>query len=212
MKRLALIAFIPLGAFAADFSAFPGRHSCKDIRNSQACARALESALNAPYISRSSDTEAQIALLDGRFRRLKDQDPESGGVAYSVIEIALDGRFLVVHRQFYEGSSYSLLDRSDGRIIDLSGYPVFSPDSNWVAVAEVDLGAGYSPNALQIFKYSNGFFSLSFDAKPDRWGPERVTWQSPTQLSYVHATVECQFENTSPCRTVTLTLGTDGWR
>jgi hypothetical protein len=212
MKRLASILLFPIAAAGADFSSFPGKHSCPALTNSQECARSLESALNVPYIKRTSEAEAQVTLLDGRVFPLKDEKVEEGGISYSVVEVVLRGRFAIVHRQFWEGSAYSLLDRSSGKVIDLSGYPVFSSDARWLAVASADLDAGYSPNTLQIYRYSDGLLSLSFDAKPDMWGPERVIWKSPTELSYTHATFECHFEGKASCKAVVLKLQGDRWR
>src|SRR5688572_8742536 len=185
MRRLALFALLPGVALALDFSSFPGRHSCSDILNSMECARSLEAALKVPYVRRMSESIIQITLLNGSTVSLKDGNAETG-ISYTAVEVALQGRYVVVHRQFYEGSSYSLLDRSSGKVTDLAGYPVFSPDSRWVAVANADLDAGYSANTLQLYRHSDGRLSLAFDAKPAGWGPERVAWKSATQLSFIH--------------------------
>jgi hypothetical protein len=202
----------PTIAMAAAFSSFDDKHSCPAITNSHQCARSIEAALKLPYVTRVGEQQLQVTLLDRRVVTLSDRMDESGVQHYSAVEALAGERLLVLHRQFVEGSSYSLLDRATGNVTHLQGYPVFSADLRWIAVAQVDVGAGYVANALQIFRYSEGTLSLSYDARPERWGPARVAWKSPEQLSYVHATSECFIEMRHPCREVTLTLGEQGWR
>src|SRR5690606_18317939 len=191
MKVFALIVLGPTAVLAANWSSYPDKHNCPDITNSMECARFIEGKLDAPYIRRISPTVLVVTLADGGTLELRDNLGEAAGTYISALEAVLEDRYVVLHIQHYEGSSYRLLDRSSGRPIDVPGYPLFSPDGTWMVAANADLDAGYTPNALRLYRNRDGALEVILDAAPRQWGPMEVRWESPTKLTFVRATFEC---------------------
>ena len=144
-------------------------------------------------------TEAGVLLItleDGRTREIRDAAAEQmerlhDAASYAAIAASSDGRYVVLHRQFYEGEASSLLDRRTGEEIKLPGYPLFSPDGQWMAAVGVDLAAEFSPNVLRIYRMTPAGPVLERDFTPLRWGPVDAVWTSPTTLHYLHGTYEC---------------------
>lgn len=173
-------------AQAAHFSKMAGKFDCPDIGNSLNCARAIERSLHVPFIHHD-DGRLDIDLLNGRVYSLADVESEDHRARYyNVMELSADRRYVVVHCQFVEGDQFGLLDRKTGMYTTLNGYPVFSPDGRWLAVAD---GGENDTGVLQIFAVANGSLNLAFSADPGKWWPEQVRWQSSRQLDYERATL-----------------------
>jgi hypothetical protein len=179
--------FVASGASAAHFSKVAGKFDCPDIANSLRCARFIETSLHAPFIRRQRSAELIVDLLNGQAYSFSDVDREdSAAKYYNALELSPDNRYVVIHCQFLEGDQFGLLDRKTGLFGTLDGYPVFSPDGRWLAVAD---GGENDAGVLQIFAVTDGTFSLAFSAAPDKWWPEQVRWRSSSQLGYERASV-----------------------
>jgi len=125
--------------------------------------------------------------MDGRVHSFVDVAAENASALYyNALETSVANRYVVIHRQFYEGDGYGLLDRKSGTFASFDGYPLLSPDGRWLAVAG---GGENDPGLLQIFEVADGKFRLAFDATPSGWWPRQVAWQSPTDLDYERATL-----------------------
>jgi hypothetical protein len=181
----ALAALVPCfgssTATAAAFSSIAGKFECADIGNSGRCARVIEASLRAPFIRRIDDGRLDIELPGNRIHTFSDVPGEAQVVRHSALEVDASGRYVTIHRQYYEGSGYGLLDRQTGRYIAVPGYPAFSPDGRWLVAAG---GDAISDGRLQILEMADGAFRVAFDATPRRWWPWNVTWTSATQLVY----------------------------
>jgi hypothetical protein len=146
------------------------------------CARSIESNLRAPFLRRASSGSLDVELISGRIYSFVDVDGGNADtdVFYSALEVVTANRYVVIHRQFYEGGAFGLLDRKSGAFTKFDGYPILSPDRRWIAVADVDQNS----ETLQIFEVTDGVFRLALDAHPLKWWPTEVEWRSPTSLIY----------------------------
>ena len=106
---------------------------------------------------------------------------------YNALETSATNRYVVIHRQFYEGSGYGVLDRTSGTFTKFDGYPMFSPDGRWLAVTD---GGEDDELVFQIFEVANGAFRLAFNAKDGKWWPANVAWQSSTALLYERSSLD----------------------
>ena len=204
------LAIISPTALAAHFSPFAGRFDCPGIGNSMECARFTERALHSPYVRRVAQGRLDILLMGGGTRSLVDGDPANvaDGEFYSALELDPRHRFVVIHRQHYEGSVFGLLDRKTGTLTPLGGYPVLSPDRHWIAVADSDEESA----TLQIFSVNGGRLMKAFDANPQNWGIRGVAWDSNTVLSYRRVDSECLDEKQGMCPRVLVQFDGKRWR
>lgn len=166
-----------------------GKFDCPSLNNQQACAMTFEEEflrLNTAVAARDS-SGWKIQLLDGVVFRISD---ESG--AYNMLELIDDGRFLVIREQYYEGNTWHLLDRKNGGLTEIRGYPLFSPDKTKFVAASEDLDAQYSDTVLDVYAVAPTGVHKVFQGieNPDAtWAPRNVTWISDTTVSLTRATL-----------------------
>lgn len=214
--RYLLALFMFPAAVVAQVSPVRGALHCPGVTNSLKCARSVEGRLNAPFVMRLGASALSIALAAGGSKDFRDVEAgDTRGVRYSAIAVSPDARYVILHRQFWEGQASGILDRRTGVETRLDGFPAISPDGRWVATVNADLAAGYSPNVLRIYRITPDGISLEYDAKPDKWGALDAAWTSANTLEYMHATYDCyeaQHGKTYTCRREKLQHDGTRWR
>lgn len=178
---------------AGQFSAVQGKFECPALSNSLDCARQLEAQLDAP-VERNATGALRVTLDNGHARVL-----EAGGVTYVAIELLADRRLLVVFEQKAEGGRFGWLDLRSGAYRTLSGYPLFAPKGDLVAMAQQDVEAGHDPNVLEIHRYADGDLTLVHTVQTPDWGPADVRWSAANTLRFRKLTFECATGAVSPC-------------
>jgi hypothetical protein len=105
------------------------------------------------------------------------------------VELQANGRFAVVHQQFFEGDSWQILDLEKGRLTEIYGYPLFSPDNTMFVAASEDLMAGYSDTVLDIYQVSADGVTRTFRAiRPeDDWAARDVRWDGSDTVRFKRA-------------------------
>lgn len=178
MKQNALLLVIALVAFpsyAIDLTPLPTILSCPDLGNMQECAIRVESQLTAklPNVFSVNLGGFAIHMLDGTFQRLDNEND-----LLNIVDISPDTRFLVVREQFYEGNTWHIFDRQTGNLMNIGGYPLFSPNNLSFVVMEQDLDAGYSPNRMAIYRVADSVVEeeSSLLREGDTWGPGVTSW------------------------------------
>lgn len=166
--------------------------TCTGIGNSHECARAVEKrelARNPPSIRREG-RKLSIVVANGKnvtFTDARDSD-DSQAVWYSYIGSLADVGEHVVEVQYYEGTSYLLVNSKTGSQTSSAGMPVASPSGDRVVATSVDLGARYNPTAVQIWKVTPGGLEVEyeqmFDGKDDVWGPGEPTWRGDRRIRF----------------------------
>lgn len=183
--KLLPVAVLTLGASiasAAHFSGVAGKFDCPGIGNSHKCAISIEASLRAPFLHRVDKGRLNIDIMNGQVHSFVDVDVEGGAaVYYHALEVSKTSRYVLIHLQRYEWSEYGLLDRRSGTFTKFAGYPVFSPDEEWLAVVD---GHENALPVFQIFEQAGNDFRLAFDAKPEKWWPTQVRWTSATSLTF----------------------------
>jgi len=163
-----------------------------------------------------------IKAKNGKVVELKDStDLVDDGVSdshlvnylsYSIDEINSIYNYAIITEWGYEGHGNALLSLDSGKYTNFSGYPYFSSTGKHIVVANVDLAAGYTDNALKIYRVEAGNFILEYDAKPsEKWGPSSVKWLSPTVVEFTEDTYECYMENLKPCAKYLVTYQNKIW-
>lgn len=190
---------------------------CDTLRNSFECARAIE-ARQLPRLDRVrrvGDT-LSLSLSGGDTVRLVDRSDSPAEVESFSYQGHWSGEgYFLVHIQYYEGSSFLLVDDDTGHRTSLADAPLRSPDGRRFAVLSLDLEAGYVPNTLQVWELGDGVPVLEWALEPEEWGPTEGRWEGAgairfTQRGYCEA---LDLEGGYMCdRPARLVLRDGGWR
>lgn len=179
---------------SAHFSVYDDKFLCPKINNSLLCAQVIEKNLLSQYPSmkarpflRKNKNELHVIKNNKIIKVYKDgQDPiyRHEKVTYTVLEMLPTNKHLLILRQFHEGAAYLVLDIDSGYEMYMNGYPLMSTNLKYMLVSHKDLDAGYAPNIFKLYLHINSKFELIFDAKPNAWAPDNVTWLSDTQVTF----------------------------
>ncbi len=197
-----LLTLISLNAYSIDFGAIKGKFDCPDIHNSQQCARSIERTIinQNPIIKRVSETQLQIKFKNGKELTLLDSwgsEFYDENASFTAIEVLKNNKFLLIHKQYWEGNSYIAMSLLNGIKIPLEGYPAMSPNNKLMIVAELDLEAEYNPNIFQLYRVKGNEIVKLFDAKPEHWGPDKVEWISNTMAKFLKRQINLNYEPTT---------------
>jgi len=165
--------------------------SCPELENTYICAQALEKKLifREPLIISRKDTTLSIKSSANQHYSLKDIDSDPDNEKhYVAVGISSDKRFIALVVQYFEGNSWGIFDRSSNKFIETCGYPLYSPDRQYIAFAEINLWSDFSPNCLDIYEVKINALVKVFSAEPTDWGPEAANWSSSRTLSFRRVT------------------------
>jgi hypothetical protein len=183
---------------------------CAGIDNSYECAQAIERhQLEKPeYKSAASraGTNLQLKLRNGRslpFKDFQKQGDEASVVKYSFRNYLQDIGYFLLHRQFYEGNDYLMIQDTNGRKFELQDLPVISPDKLRLVTASNGISGGYNANAVQIWRLSKGGMVLEQTISPKGWGPSDAEWTDNLTIR-VSKSLPVTGESEAPKATATL--------
>jgi hypothetical protein len=153
---------------------------CANIFNTYECAKAVErfqlgQAEYKPYAARSGKS-LELTLRNGGRVTFLDAGKDADSVFYCLREYLPEVGYFVLHRQYYEGNSYVLVDDRQGSQFDVNGLPVVSPDLRRMVMTSFDLEAGYLPNMLLILRRDDAGLQTEASFSPQDWGPSDAVW------------------------------------
>lgn len=159
---------------------------CADIDNYYECGQVVEDhqlAGGSRAVSRTGDT-LTIRLTDGGTRTFVDTGTAAETVRYTYAGHLDEIGHHRVNVYFYEGSEVMLVHDETGRETRMPGSPVPSPDGARVAVGSFGGVAGYSPNALQVWRVTAAGLEPEWEVTPGDWGAGGLRWEGPTALRF----------------------------
>ena len=159
---------------------------CADIDNYYECGQVVEDhqlAAGPRAVSRSGDT-LTVRLTAGATRTFVDTGTAAETVRYTYAGHLDEIDHHRVNVYFYEGSEVMLVHDETGRETRLPGSPVPSPDGARVAVGSFGGVAGYSPNALQVWRVTADGLEREWEVTPRDWGADNLSWQGPATLRF----------------------------
>lgn len=188
MRHLALI----LCLIGLSQSAWAERYCPENIRNSYECYLHRERQLSREYgrhFYRKGRT-VYVRLANGRitsFRDVPEDDIQSVDTVklYALVKYFPAVGYWLVAVQFYEGSTYLLLNAKDGTATTVEGEALLSPDKRRFVVFSFDIEAGYSPNVLSIYRLAGARLIQEFVDKPTDWGATEVAWKNSTTVTFL---------------------------
>lgn len=186
MRYFTLAAFIVFlhtspSAMAIDVDK-PWYEGCpKEIHNVYECQQYLEGGILKKYSSLVSRKAHQlkIKLSNGRTKiitDIRDENDADKTRAFSFIKYFPSIQYGLLHVQYYEGSSYNLIDMRTGTQTEVLGDAVLSPDNRRLAISYADVVAGFSSNVLAVYLVLPRGLVREFRELPQEWGPVDLKW------------------------------------
>lgn len=94
------------------------------------------------------------------------------------------GYFLVQVRG-WEGFHYLMISTATGTMFPVNGVPIISQDSKRFVVTSLDLEAGYRPNRIAIFRFTDEGITQEWSKEYTDVGPSDAVWINNTVISYI---------------------------
>lgn len=156
---------------------------CAGLDNSYECAKAIEQhqlqkTEHGGRVMRAGG-QLRLKLGNGRWHTIRDYqraNDEASTIKYSFRDYLTDIGYFLIHRQFYEGIDYLMIDERNGRRFVLQELPVVSPDRRRLVTASNGIIGGYSPNAVQIWRVTKSGLVLEQTIRMRDWGPSDARW------------------------------------
>ncbi|MFG6467258.1 hypothetical protein [Roseateles sp. BYS87W] len=209
---VALLA-LPASAQVAPAEVQAGVAACADANFSWLdCARGIErQALPGVGVSRSPGV---LTLQTARATvRLKDTFDATGfpTTVYTYLGPAKPLPHHLVLQLHEEQSSHWLIDAESGHIAQLPSFPVVAPGGRHAVVASEDLGAGFRPNVLEIWRVADGAIQREASFKP-AWGPRAVRWVTAERVEVTKVCLQPTAPEPQLCGLASLTRRGGVWR
>lgn len=92
-------------------------------------------------------------------------------------------RYCVIFKVGWEWWSYLLIDRKTKLTTELTGYPVFSPDSQWVfEYVDSRMADSFSRNILKLYRLNDEKPKLLLERNETDFGVHSAKWVGPSTL------------------------------
>jgi hypothetical protein len=156
---------------------------CPDLSNSQECAMRYEAEVikSYPQLISKVDGKLQIRLQNGKNQEIADL-----AQLHNVVAVIQQAQIAVIREQFGEGNTWHLFSLISGDMTEIAGFPVPSPNANYVFVIETLTEADYTTPKAAIYQITTIKPKLVWLAKCDlrNWGPTKPNWKSNSKLSF----------------------------
>ncbi|MFC3114007.1 hypothetical protein [Cellvibrio fontiphilus] len=193
ISLLVLLILISIKASAIDLSTPENKVSCPELGNSFECALKIEKsiiALNKGIISRKNES-LEIVSAAGDIHHIKEnknKDDSEATVHVLAVGVSDDKRFVSLYVQYFEGNSWSIFDRKTAVLTPVCGFPMFSPENNYVAFSEMNPYTEMTPTCLQVYQVKKNEIRKVFEASTENiWWPEKTKWVTKEKLIFKRA-------------------------
>lgn len=168
--------------------------ACPGVQNMHECATIWEAKVSrerAGLVARLGG-RLRVTLLDGEQRPLWGQC----AICFVLVALSADERFAIIREQYGEGNTWHVLDRKNGRLTLVDGYPLFSPDGKTFVAIQTDLDAQYSATLMDVYDASGATPRRVFKTLTDEeswspeWGPASVYWCDNATIAFQRAVGE----------------------
>jgi hypothetical protein len=169
--------------------------ACPGVTNTQTCSQVWEEKVlrQNPNLADRKTGHLNINLLNGEPRPVRRSWCDDCMV---LVGFAAGERFAVIREQYYEGNTWHVLDRTNGKLTDISGYPLFSPNGGAFVAIQTDLDAQYSWTLIDVYDARGAnprrvFKGLTdAETRDPKWGPADVYWCDDTTIIFQRYTSE----------------------
>ena len=148
-----------------------------------------EQSVQKGYLYIKAPMELQLKLSDGSFFTLKKEVFDEQFQGYSFVHFDLNRNMYVVWENWLEAGHPIMVNASNGKITTIVGTS-FSTNQDETLTANYasDIGAGWTPNGIQLFEtQKKGVVKELFkfdprDASGEVWGPIDLKWNEDASI------------------------------
>lgn len=187
MKRRNMLIAIAL-IFASFTSPVSAQTNCPvKVESAYDGAKYLEHELSKKYPTRvrRNGNILEIKPSAAPVKVFKNIDSDSDDFRiYQFTKYFPEIAYGLLETTYYEGGTYDLIDMKFGKLTNIGGDAIISPNQRRMAVAHADIEAGYAPNVLSVYLITPNGIIKEFDMRPAEWGAEDLKWDSNTSISF----------------------------
>jgi hypothetical protein len=151
------------------------------------CAKYLEQELRKKYPARvrrnGNILEIKPSAAPAKIFKNIDSDSDDFRL-YQFTKYFPEIDYGLLETTYYEGGTYDLINMKTGKLTNIGGDVLVSPDQQRIAVAHADIEAGYAPNVLSVYLITPTGLIKELDMRPAEWGAEDLKWDSSTSISF----------------------------
>jgi len=162
---------------------------CAGTDNSYECAQAIERhQLRKPKYARlavRARNGLRVRLRNGTWLTVQDsqkKDDEASVIKFSFRDYLSDIGYFLLHRQYYEGDDYLLIQDTTGNKFELQDVPVISPDKRRLVTASNGISGGYNANGVQIWQLTKAGAVLEQSFELKGWAPSDPVWTDNLEI------------------------------
>ncbi len=212
----ALAAALAGSAFAQNLALTEARDEpliCPGVDNTHICSEIWEAKVMREHAGLANRRAGHLSinLLNGEPRPVRLECDE----CLVLVGVAANGRFAVIREQYGEGNTWHVLDRTNGNLTAINGYPLFSPSGKAFVAIQTDLNAQYSSTLMDVYDASGANPRRTFrtltdaESREPTWGPTSVYWCDEAAIVFQRYTGERYIKSDKP---EALVLRSGRWR
>jgi hypothetical protein len=157
----------------------------KGINNSNEVYKLVEKKqlkVYAEYVKRSGK-DLILSLANGKKKIYTTKNIEGdAGVWYTFIEYMKEYGYYLIARSYYEGGDYIMINEKTGKETAINSLPIVSPDKSRFAIATMGGEAGYIPDEIQVYRFSDTDIIVEYKCDKMDWGPSDIQWIGNNKL------------------------------
>lgn len=160
------------------------------------CYGTQEAAVIAEYGKRVARAGKSLTITTARGKTVTLANEDKCGqnstpfdfdhcITYVYLGLVNNGRSHLVLKGYYEGARYDLVDAASGRIDEIDDFPYFSPDGRHFALIGDAIGADWTFDRVQIWRWSSRRITMEFDWEYEgqsKWEYDFRSWHGNARV------------------------------
>lgn len=150
--------------------------------NASNLIKEAECAKDKRIVYTSYFEEIDLRLTNGDYFTLKKESVDEQFMGYQFIHYDTNLNIYVLWENWHEAGHPIMVNATTGKITSIYG-ETFASNKNQTLTANVaaDIGAGWTPNGIQVFEIQNDTYYQLFEFDPvlvlnENWGPVDLKW------------------------------------
>ena len=206
-SALAVVYCLAAPAWAAPVSNDEMAKLCANAEGAAHCGRLIEEAQlkRLPNLAVRDGASLKVSLYPAGTATFADVDASNGGRSYSLWDFIDSINAVLLYTTDGDDVTFTLLQRSNGRKVELPTEPKVSPDRQRLVTA--DFCAKRCSNELALWRVTKDGVHKEYEWKPqEAWADAGATWKDADTLE-----IEFTPAGTAKAGTLERRLADPGW-
>jgi hypothetical protein len=183
-------AVFAVAAGAAPLSPAELATVCAEADDPPHCGRLVETVQlkRLPSLAQRDGATLQVSLYPSGKMAFTDTEAPSGGRSYSLWDFISEINAVILYTSEGDRVTFTLLQRANGRKVELPGEPVLAPDRQRIATA--DFCAEHCVNELAVWRVTREGVTRELAWKPAAaWAYATATWKDAETIRVEYAPI-----------------------